>query len=171
MLDAYGGRLPPNVRAVFANTGKEHEKTLLFVRETERRWHVPVAWVECVYRVSVRDRRRDLATWLPRFGHLRTPSLPSHLANLNAQLHEWRRTLAASSCNHRRHALIHLVRLLYGRRAAVDLIDLVRFPPAPPKPLWRRRPRAADARIENPGAPGADALDGNAPVTDGTAGP
>ena len=36
LLDAYGGRLPPNVRAVFANTGKEHEKTLLFVREMER---------------------------------------------------------------------------------------------------------------------------------------
>ena len=92
--------------------------------------------VQHTLRVSLRDRRRDLAVWLPRFGHLRTLALPSHLATLNAQLHEWRRTLAASSCNHRRHALIHLVRLLYGRRAAVDLIDLVRFPPAPPKPRW-----------------------------------
>ena len=89
--------------------------------------------------VSLRDRHRDLATWLPRFGHLRTLSLPMHLASLNAQLHEWRRTLAASSCNHRRHALIHLVRLLYGRRAAVDLVDLVRFAPAPPKPRWVQR--------------------------------
>ena len=89
--------------------------------------------------VSLRDRRRDLAVWLPRFGHLRTLALLSHLADLNAQLHDWRRTLAASSCNHRRHALIHLVRLLYGRRAAVDLIDLVRFPPAPPKPRWVHR--------------------------------
>lgn len=95
--------------------------------------------VQNTLRVSLRDRRRDLATWLPRFGHLRTLSLPSHLANLNAQLHEWRRTLAASSCNHRRHALIHLVRLLYGRRAAVDLVDLVRFPPAPPQPRWVQR--------------------------------
>ena len=95
--------------------------------------------VKNTLRVSLRDRRRDLATWFPRFGHLRTLSLPSHLANLNAQLHEWRRTLAASSCNHRRHALIHLVRLLYGRRADVDLIDLVRFPPAPPKPRWVQR--------------------------------
>ncbi len=85
------------------------------------------------------DRRRDLSMWLPRFGHLRTLALPSHVAALNAQMHEWRRTHAASSCNHRRHALIHLVRLLYGRRAAVDLIDLVRFPPAPPKPRWVRR--------------------------------
>ncbi len=85
------------------------------------------------------DRRRDLSMWLPRFGHLRTLALPSHIAALNAQMHDWRRTLAASSCNHRRHALIHLVRLLYGRRAAVDLIDLVRFSPAPPKPRWVRR--------------------------------
>ena len=85
------------------------------------------------------DRRRDLSMWLPRFGHLRTLALPSHIAVLNAQMHDWRRTLAASSCNHRRHALIHLVRLLYGRRAAIDLIDLVRFPPAAPKPRWVRR--------------------------------
>ena len=85
------------------------------------------------------DRRRDISMWLPRFGHLRTLALPSHIAALNAQMHDWRRTRAASSCNHRRHALIHLVRLLYGRRAAVDLIDLVRFPPAPPKPRWERR--------------------------------
>ena len=90
-------------------------------------------------RVSLRDRRRDLAVWLPRFGHLRTLALPSHLADLNAQLHEWRRTLAASSCNHRRHALVHLVRLLYGRRAAVDLIDLTRFPPALPTLRWVNR--------------------------------
>ncbi len=85
------------------------------------------------------DRRCDLFMWLPRFGHLRTLALPSHIASLNAQMHDWRGTHAASSCNHRRHALIHLVRLLYGRRAAVDLIDLVRFPPAPPQPRWVHR--------------------------------
>ena len=95
--------------------------------------------VKNTLRVSLRDRRRDLAVWLPRFGHLRTLALPSHLADLNAQLHEWRRTLAASSCNHRRHALVHLVRLLYGRRAAVDLIDLTRFPPALPTLRWVNR--------------------------------
>ena len=59
MLDACGGRLPPNVRAVFANTGKEHEKTLLFVREMERRWHVPIAWVEYVYRKEARGGMSD----------------------------------------------------------------------------------------------------------------
>ena len=86
--------------------------------------------------VSFADRRRDLSAWLPRFGHLRTLALPSHIAALNAQLHDWRQTLSAMSCNHRRHALTNLVRLLYGRRAAVDLIDLARFAPAPPKPRW-----------------------------------
>ena len=59
VLDAYGGRLPPNVRAVFANTGKEHEKTLLFVREMERRWRVPIAWVEYVYRKEARGGMSD----------------------------------------------------------------------------------------------------------------
>ena len=43
MLEAYDGRLPANVRAVFANTGKEHEKTLAFIREMQRRWQVPIA--------------------------------------------------------------------------------------------------------------------------------
>ena len=88
--------------------------------------------------VSFKDRCRDIEVWLPMFGHLRTLSLPSQLAVLNAQLHEWRETHAASSCNHRRHALLHLVRLLYGRGAAVN-IDLVRFPLAQPKSRWVHR--------------------------------
>ena len=54
VLDAYGSRLPGNVRAVFANTGKEHAKTLAFLREMERRWHVPITWVEYVYRAEAR---------------------------------------------------------------------------------------------------------------------
>ena len=94
--------------------------------------------------VSFADRRRDLLAWLPRFGHLRTLALPAHLAALNAQLHDWRQTLSAMSCNHRRHALTNLVRMLYGRRAAVELIDLARFAPAPPKPRWIDRRHIAD---------------------------
>ena len=77
--------------------------------------------------ISFGDRRRELLAWLPRFGHLRTLALPAHLPALNAQLHQWRDTLAASTCNHRRHALTNLVRVLYGRRASFDLLDLVRF--------------------------------------------
>ena len=82
------------------------------------------------------ERRRDVEVWLPRFGQLRTVALVEHLAALNAQLHIWRRNRAASTCNHRRHALIHLVRVLYGRRTAIDLEDLVRFPLPLPRPRW-----------------------------------
>ena len=100
--------------------------------------------------ISFGDRRRDLIAWLPRFGHLRTTALPAHLPPLNAQLHEWRRTLAASTCNHRRHALTNLVRVLYGRRASFDLLDLVRFAPPPPKPRWVDRGHIAAVLAEVP---------------------
>ena len=93
---------------------------------------------------SFSDRRRDLQAWLPAFGHLRTLMLGSHLGALNAQLHEWRRTLAAVSCNHRRNALTNLVRVLYGRRASMELVDLVRFAPAPPRPRWIDRQHITD---------------------------
>ena len=85
------------------------------------------------------ERRRDVEAWLPKFGHLATLTLAEHLATLNAQLHEWRRARAASTCNHRRHALMHLTRVLYGRRAALDLEDLVRFPLPLPRPRWVER--------------------------------
>lgn len=45
VLDAHGG-LPPDVVVCFANTGKEHEHTLRFVRECGERWRVPIQWVE-----------------------------------------------------------------------------------------------------------------------------
>ncbi len=98
--------------------------------------------------ISFGDRRRELLAWLPRFGHLRTLALPAHLPALNAQLHEWRDTLAASTCNHRRHALTNLVRVLYGRRASFDLLDLVRFAPPPPKPRWVDRGHIANVLAE-----------------------
>lgn len=46
ILDAHDGRLPDDVRVVFANTGKEREETLRFVHECEVRWGVAVYWVE-----------------------------------------------------------------------------------------------------------------------------
>ena len=100
--------------------------------------------------VSFGDRRRDLLAWLPRFGHMRTLALPAHLPMLNAQLHEWRSTLAASTCNHRRHALTNLVRVLYGRRASFDLLDMVRFAPPPPRPRWVDRRHIAAVLAEVP---------------------
>lgn len=46
ILDAHGGRLPPNVFALFTNTGRERNETLDFVRACETRWGVDVIWLE-----------------------------------------------------------------------------------------------------------------------------
>lgn len=45
VLDANGG-LPSDAVVCFANTGKEDEATLRFVRDCEQRWSVPIHWVE-----------------------------------------------------------------------------------------------------------------------------
>lgn len=49
-LDAHGGALPPDVHAVFTNTGGEHAGTLEFLAECADRWGVDIRWIE-------RDRR------------------------------------------------------------------------------------------------------------------
>lgn len=46
ILLAHGGKLPPDVYVVFANTGKEREETLRFVHVVETRWGVRVWWVQ-----------------------------------------------------------------------------------------------------------------------------
>lgn len=46
IVDAHGGRLPDDVKVVFANTGKERRETLDFVAECASRWGVEIAWVE-----------------------------------------------------------------------------------------------------------------------------
>ncbi len=93
--------------------------------------------------VSMADRRHHIDLWVQRFGHLRTLALSQHIALLTDQLHQWRETLSASACNHRRNALTNLVKVLYGRRAAAELIDLVRFAQPPPKPRWLERSHIA----------------------------
>lgn len=46
ILEEHGGQLPPDVHATFQNTGKERIETLDFIREIERHWNVPIAWLE-----------------------------------------------------------------------------------------------------------------------------
>lgn len=46
LLVAYEGALPDDCHVVFANTGKEAEETLRFVRDCAELWNVPIAWVE-----------------------------------------------------------------------------------------------------------------------------
>jgi hypothetical protein len=46
IVEAHGGRLPENVFAVFANTGKERPETLRFVHDVGQNLGVPVYWLE-----------------------------------------------------------------------------------------------------------------------------
>ncbi len=46
VLQSNGGRLPDDCVAMFANTGKENEPTLAFVRDMQSRWDVPIVWLE-----------------------------------------------------------------------------------------------------------------------------
>ncbi len=94
--------------------------------------------------VSIADRRHYIGEWAARFGHLKTLALPQHTAALNDQLRQWRETLSVSACNHRRDALTNLVKVLYGRRAAAELVDLVRFTRPRPRPRWLDRTHIAD---------------------------
>lgn len=51
VLQANGSRLPDDCVAMFANTGKENEETLCFVRDMQEHWGVPIVWLE--YRSSL----------------------------------------------------------------------------------------------------------------------
>lgn len=46
VLQANGGSLPADCVAMFANTGKENEQTLRFVRDMQIQWSVPIRWLE-----------------------------------------------------------------------------------------------------------------------------
>ena len=89
--------------------------------------------------IAIGARRRAIESWLKRFGHLQTLQLTYHLNALNEQMREWRKRYSASTCKHRRNALTNLVKVLYGRAAAMALTDLVNFPPDPPKARWLER--------------------------------
>lgn len=46
IIEAHGRKLPDDVIVVFANTGKERDETLRFVKDCAFYWDVPVRWVE-----------------------------------------------------------------------------------------------------------------------------
>lgn len=46
VLEANGGVLPDGMEVCFANTGKEREETLRFVRDCAENWSVPIRWIE-----------------------------------------------------------------------------------------------------------------------------
>ena len=93
---------------------------------------------------SIADRRHHIRLWVQAFGHLRTLALEQHTPMINEQLREWRRTLSASACNNRRNALTNLVKVLYGRRAAAGLVDIIRFRLPAPQPRWLPRSHIAE---------------------------
>lgn len=49
ILQAHGGALPPDVKVVFCNTGKERPETLGFVERCSAEWGMPVVWLEYRY--------------------------------------------------------------------------------------------------------------------------
>ena len=59
VVEAYGGALPGDVAAVFANTGMEHPATLDFVDTCARAWDVRVVWVEYDWDAPHRTRIVD----------------------------------------------------------------------------------------------------------------
>lgn len=55
IIQAFGGKLPDDVKVIFNNTGKEREETLQFVERCSQRWDVPITWLE--YRNRLKKRR------------------------------------------------------------------------------------------------------------------
>lgn len=48
IIEAYDGTLPSDIHVVFANTGKEEEATLDFVRDVAKQFQVRIRWLEYV---------------------------------------------------------------------------------------------------------------------------
>jgi 3'-phosphoadenosine 5'-phosphosulfate sulfotransferase (PAPS reductase)/FAD synthetase len=46
VLEANNNKLPEESMVIFANTGKEDEETLKFVKSCQDNWNVPITWVE-----------------------------------------------------------------------------------------------------------------------------
>lgn len=81
---------------------------------------------------SIDDRRRDIRQWVDRFGHRSRASIT--VDEIRAELHRWRATLAASTVNHRRTALLHLYTTLDRRGVYNPVREIRPFPEPPPEP-------------------------------------
>lgn len=82
----------------------------------------------------IKDRERDIRSWLARFGQRRRDSLEPD--EIKAQLREWREEYAAHTCNLRRTALSHLYRILDGANAYNPVREVPKFPEPKPTPKW-----------------------------------
>lgn len=70
ILEAYGGRLPTELKVIFCNTGKERSETLDFIERCSIEWDVPIVWLE--YRHSDREGERKKS----RNGRLESAFIP-----------------------------------------------------------------------------------------------
>ena len=62
IVDAYDGRLPPDVAVIFANTGMERQETLDFVDVCGRAWDIEIHWIEYLWDAPHRTRIVDYAS-------------------------------------------------------------------------------------------------------------
>jgi len=60
VLRAHGGTLPREAIVCFANTGKEDEATLQFVKDCSNRWNVPITWLEYAPAEVTKDRWKEV---------------------------------------------------------------------------------------------------------------
>ena len=79
--------LPDDAIVLFANTGKEEEATLQFVKDCSDKWNVPITWLEYVWdeepskRFKVVDFKTASRNGEPFFELLRhSPNLPNPVA-------------------------------------------------------------------------------------------
>ena len=60
VLEAHDMSLPPEAIVCFANTGKEDEATLQFVKDCQDNWAVPITWLEYVDAEETKDRWKQV---------------------------------------------------------------------------------------------------------------
>ena len=60
VLEANEMKLPSEAIVCFANTGKEDEATLQFVKDCQEKWNVPITWLEYVDAEETKDRWKQV---------------------------------------------------------------------------------------------------------------